>query len=271
MSTSRRRSQNKTNNMKTKSKPILSRLIAVTGLITSASFATNIFDPGWCTYGAAAKFDTVATSPGLDWNGDAGRWVENAAAKSWVTWTSPKMVEPNCIIVWKSVNGAAGHVGFVTRVFPGGFEITEMNAGAPVSGRTDGWTDKAGIYTSHSFTFAAGLDRYNKQNVRTLQFSGYVMPRKVTSLRSSASLDAQATIDVNATIVGDSRFGQWKGAWVNVNWQPDWQLRGVQFSTGWFQTTTVFHATHRTDPKLRSTIYQDPSSGQWIGWRNFRN
>ena len=158
--------------MKIKSKSILSRFIAATILTTSASFATNNFDWGWCTYGCAQKFDNVAPSPGLDWNGNAGRWVENAAAKGWVTWSAPQMVEPNCIIVWKSVSGAAGHVGFVTRVSSGGFEITEMNAGSSVPGRTDGWTDKAGIYTSRTFTFAAGLDRSNKQNVRTLQFSG---------------------------------------------------------------------------------------------------
>jgi surface antigen len=241
-------------------------LVALTGIHTAS--ATNYFPQGWCTYGAAALFDKVAPAPGLDWNGDAGTWFDNAKAKGWVTNTDPRLAEVNALIVWKSVNGVgggAGHVGMVKQVLAGGIIVTEMNWGKQIPDAEAGWTYNHDIYTTRTLTFASGLSS------PSFKFAGFVMPRKTAAYTSNTVLNNQALADLQVTRLTNWKFGGMVGNLsVNRNWDPNFELRYAQFSFIWPATTWIYHATYKNDPKQRYTTYMDIYTGQWVGWNRVK-
>ena len=235
-------------------------LVALSSITTAS--ATNSFPWGWCTWGAAAEFDKYAPGSGCDWRGDAGTWLAKAKAKNWVTYTNARAAEEHAVIVW--INGSMGHVGIVKRVTRDKITIMEMNWGKQL-GATDGWTDKAGIYTTRDLKFSDNLSS------ATFKFAGFIMPRKTTPHTADSALDSQAIKDMKALRNSNGNFGGMipNSLTVDKKWQPGFELRTARFYY-WLGKLTVSHATSVNDPKVRQTYYFEPLNKQAIGWTQVR-
>jgi surface antigen len=74
------------------------------------------FAPGYCTYYAAQSFDAVAPAPHVNWRGNAGQWLANAASAKagWKTSTVSREAVVGAIVVWR--HGRSGHVAIVEQV-----------------------------------------------------------------------------------------------------------------------------------------------------------
>jgi len=229
----------------------------------AVSRATNNFPYGWCTWGAAQEFDKYAPAPGIDWRGDAGKWVVNARAKGWVTYTDPRKAEVNALIVW--TNGEMGHVGIVSQVLSTRIVVKEMNWGAQKPGAERGWTVNAGIPTTRVLWFS---DRLSSTSFK---FAGFIMPRKTAAYVPDAVLDAQAIKDMKTLRATNRNFGDMIPNTLNVNkrWQADAQLRTATFYY-WVGKLTVSHATRLEDPKIRFLYYYEPLTKRAIGWTEVR-
>jgi len=51
-----------------------------------------------------------------------------------------------------------------------------------------------------------------------------------------------------------------------LNWAPTWELHWLDFSVTGGRRVRIYHATNKTNPAARYTIYQDPDTSQWMGW-----
>ncbi len=84
------------------------------------SYAENNFTPGYCTYYAAERFNE-ASSVDVYWNGDAGKWIDNAKLKAeekgvMIT-SNPREITENSILVWSGNKfNPKGHVAIVDRI-----------------------------------------------------------------------------------------------------------------------------------------------------------
>ena len=90
--------------------------------------ATNPFDGGWCTWGAAEMWNR-ATGSYPSWYGNAVAWKANAQAQGFKIATYPR---ERALAVFDD-GGSVGHVAWVTKVWVSGsttmFHIVEMNYG----------------------------------------------------------------------------------------------------------------------------------------------
>ena len=134
---------------------------------------------GQCTTHAARRFDTVAPDPGVNWNGNARLWYDNAAAAGWVVGSTITAPLPGAIAVWDNWDGGselrlfAGHVAFVERVTADGIEVSEMNWGGYLC---SGWsrfrTSTWGRVSYASLTWEQAAQR------NAHRFRGYVYPMR---------------------------------------------------------------------------------------------
>ena len=51
-----------------------------------------------------------------------------------------------------------------------------------------------------------------------------------------------------------------------LNWAPTWELHWLDFNVAGGRRVRIYHATNKTNPAARYTIYQDPDTSQWMGW-----
>ncbi len=220
--------------------------------------AFNLTNPQWCTDGAAVKFAQYAPAPGVNWTGDAGTWLNNAGAAGWATTTSRNGVGVGAIMVW---TGQLGHVAVITGISSTGFTVTEMNMGAidPVKGYP--YTVNFAKFTTRTFTYKGPFDRYRTDGTVSLSFAGFILPRRV-------DLNQQAFTDTQARAAVDSRFrGVISGSFgVDVNWDPNWELCWATFNFAWFRTVTIYHATSKSDARVRYTMFYDPDRRAWTDW-----
>jgi surface antigen len=136
------------------------------------------FTEGYCTYYAATQFDSVAPSPKLNWHGDAGDWLENAASAGWATSVNAHDAEVNALIIW--TDGRYGHVGVVSRVDRDMITVNEMNWGKVIISK-DAITENFNKVTSTRLPIS------NLNRGKTYTFTGYIFPRlKSGTLRSSS-------------------------------------------------------------------------------------
>lgn len=80
------------------------------------------------------------------------------------------------------------------------------------------------------------------------------IPRAVDDLVARASQDTRFSFPIS-----DS-YGE------NLGWTPDWELRWLDFNFSGNRVVRIFHATNKQDPSIRYTIFNDPDTGEWIGW-----
>lgn len=83
------------------------------------------------------------------------------------------------------------------------------------------------------------------------------------------SVDDVALADMAKFASGDSRFGAYVSGTLerDLDWSPHWELRSAQYSFSAGRRVRVFHATSKSDSKVRYVTYLDPDSGSWFGWR----
>lgn len=123
------------------------------------------FPDGQCTEFAARRFDEVAPSPGINWNGDAYEWAYNADKENWVIimWERAKNIPQGSIIVWKDCGHGAGHVAVVDGINNEGVFISEGN-----------WP-----WGSSQSTFLTYEQLKNRRSDQGLcRFIGYILPQK---------------------------------------------------------------------------------------------
>ena len=82
------------------------------------------------------------------------------------------------------------------------------------------------------------------------------------------SLDQQAQLDMINRAERDARFGAADiGTFgSNPNWDPNWELRWMNFAFSAGRVVTIYHATSHVDWAYRYTIFLDPDTGQWANW-----
>ena len=132
----------------------------------NAAHAKNNYYPwGWCTWGAAELFNKTAPNPGVNWNGNADRWLWNAAAAGWDARTSPKSVQPGAIICWTKGSSGMGHVAYVMAVDgkKQRIQIMEMH-----------WGQVLGVWNGPLWLQMSSLNR--KGLKATYVFAGYINP-----------------------------------------------------------------------------------------------
>ena len=76
------------------------------------------------------------------------------------------------------------------------------------------------------------------------------------------------TQDMIARAARDRRFGVPVAGSLGsqLNWAPTWELHWLDFNVAGGRRVRIYHATNKTNPAARYTIYQDPDTGQWMGW-----
>ncbi len=207
-------------------------LIAILLLATNVGQATSYykgFPEGYCTYGAAQEFDKVAPNPGVNWNGNAGNWFDNAGKAGWITKTGAKEAKVGAIVVW--TGGIYGHVAIVRQVTTSGIIIEEMNYG-PYRNKAE---EASAITVNFSKFSPATLnfDNLNRNNGKLI-FKGYIWPellpdttKPIISITSNkkfttASITVKGTASDNIGLskvevkVGSS--GTWKTATGTKSW-----------------------------------------------------
>lgn len=123
------------------------------------------FPSGYCTYYAAQRFDQTGSRPGVNWRGNAGEWVNNAAVKGQRTSANANDARSGSIIVWQG--GGYGHVGFVDRVYDNYIEISEMNWGRIVGPNA--------VTTNFNKVTSTRLSKNNLKR-GSYTFAGYIFP-----------------------------------------------------------------------------------------------
>jgi len=250
--------------------------VLLMGAALSSAFAKeNRYEWGWCTWFACDKFNQYAPEPGVTWWTNAGTWLDQAAAKGWETTTSSASPIIGSVMVWTSTSGGAGHVAVVTQTWNGGFRVSEMNVGARDTRQTDPEkTLNFGIQTTRDFLTNGDLNRYAPSTgQRNLDFKGFILPRmKQQPGMTLEQRNQQAVADMQALRGTDWKFGNLVNGniYLNQNWDPQFELRYAQFYYIYPAATWVYHATYKSDPKVRFTIYQNIYTGQWIGWNRVK-
>jgi len=76
------------------------------------------------------------------------------------------------------------------------------------------------------------------------------------------------TQDMIARAARDRRFGVPVAGSLGsqLNWAPTWELHWLDFNVAGGRRVRIYHATNKTNPAARYTIYQDPDTSQWMGW-----
>jgi hypothetical protein len=81
-------------------------------------------------------------------------------------------------------------------------------------------------------------------------------------------LDQQAQQDMINRAKSDARFGAAiPGTFgKQLDWDPNWELRWMNFSFTAGRVVTIWHATYRLDWAYRLTIFWDPDTNNWAPW-----
>jgi hypothetical protein len=76
------------------------------------------------------------------------------------------------------------------------------------------------------------------------------------------------TQDMIARAARDRRFGVPVAGSLGsqLDWAPTWELHWLDFNVAGGRRARIYHITNKTNPAARYTIYQDPDTGQWMGW-----
>jgi len=76
------------------------------------------------------------------------------------------------------------------------------------------------------------------------------------------------TQDMIARAASDRRFGAAVAGSLGsqLNWAPTWELHWLDFNVAGGRRIRIYHATNKTNPAARYTIYQDPDTSQWMDW-----
>ncbi len=169
---------------------------AVMNKTEAADTKVNPFERGWCTWAAAELFNASAPQPGVNWGGHAGTWLDHAKEKGWQTTTSAYEAELGAIVVW--TGGEFGHVAVVTKVWSGGFRVTEMNIGATDPKYGFPRTINFGNWTTKDFTVSKGLNRNGQSGKITLWFAGFILPNRPPAIGTmfTQTVKSQLQLDV---------------------------------------------------------------------------
>ncbi|MEE9319466.1 MAG: heparin lyase I family protein [Granulosicoccus sp.] len=89
-----------------------------------------------------------------------------------------------------------------------------------------------------------------------------------TATDNDNETDIEQNADFEQGAALDARFGS---AIVNsygedFEWDSGWELRWLDFNFSENKVVRLFHATNRQDPSIRYTIFNDPETGEWVGW-----
>lgn len=81
-------------------------------------------------------------------------------------------------------------------------------------------------------------------------------------------VDSLATREITARAAQDARFGSAVGGsfGLDLNWDPGWELRWLDFPVTGGRTVRVFHVTMRSDRGTRFVGFWDPDTDVWHGW-----
>ncbi len=52
----------------------------------------------------------------------------------------------------------------------------------------------------------------------------------------------------------------------DMEWEAGWELRWLDYNFSENRVVRLFHATDKEDPSIRYTIFNDPETGEWVGW-----
>jgi hypothetical protein len=109
-----------------------------------------------------------------------------------------------------------------------------------------------------------GVTRGCHPNMMYAIDTGVFEARKTGAL----SLDQQAQLDMISRAERDARFGAADiGTFgSNPDWDPNWELRWMNFAFSAGRAVTIYHATYKFDSAYRYTIFLDPDTGQWANW-----
>ncbi len=84
---------------------------------------------GICSKYAAAEFDRLSPSPGLNWSVTEMDWLPVARSAGWVTSVAVRGAYVGALIVWVNDDLSNGHIAIVREVNDKGIVIEETNVG----------------------------------------------------------------------------------------------------------------------------------------------
>ena len=85
---------------------------------------------------------------------------------------------------------------------------------------------------------------------------------------SSGGFDAQVRSELMARAARDARFGAVvEGSYgIDASWDPEWELRWLEFEFTGSRRARLYHATLRSDHGVRFVGFWDPDTGAWRSW-----
>lgn len=85
---------------------------------------------------------------------------------------------------------------------------------------------------------------------------------------TSPFLDQQAIRDMNNRAAKDARFGASipESFGLDPEWDSLWELRWMDFNFTAGRIVQMYHATNKSTPSLRYTLFWDPDTNSWNGW-----
>lgn len=145
----------------------------------------------------------------------------------------------------------------------------------PDLGTWNGWSAASGSVGAPSRDIQAKQDMLDR-SLREVRFvgrpktNGFVDAIEwVTTQTPDDPVNTQAESDILKRALSDSRFvGSGQHFFVDVNWDPAWELRATDFSFAGGRMVTIWQVTQKANSSVRYTGFFDPDRGNaWTGWK----
>jgi hypothetical protein len=166
------------------------------------------------------------------------------------------------------LDGAASIMGLSRVGFYGGY--TPLKGVLDAGKASKGWQTYA--WSRGQFDLRATLYQY--QNGATINGAsvdldyGYGSDLGQWSVRHQSARAGLAIADACARAARDSRFGSLVvgSLGTDVNWDPNWELRWVEFNFSGGRKVRIYDATYKSDVSVRYTTFIDPDTGTQTNW-----